>query len=199
MDGGLCTRRLARRLSGHRDYFRGVALTGIVLAMIVSSCLEARAHSTAELDEWMVGWVVRADTSLHQDLLDEYRDMASRHPGYFAPRPSVPSPQSSGWSGSVEEWRPLVSTYFRADLVETALCLVGYESGGDPDAYNASSGASGLFQHLRRYWTERTAASGWAGADIFDPEANVAVAAWLQRTGGWGHWSPWNRGLCRGL
>jgi soluble lytic murein transglycosylase-like protein len=98
---------------------------------------------------------------------------------------------------NVEQWRPLVATYFAAELVPTALCIMAAESGGNPTARNTTSGAAGLFQHLPKYWASRSVAAGWAGADIYDPTANVAVAAWLQREGGWGHWSPWNRGACR--
>lgn len=97
----------------------------------------------------------------------------------------------------VEQWRPLVAKYFAPGSVDRALCLMGHESGGDPNAYNPSSAASGLMQHLRKYWDDRSRKAGWAGADIFDPEANIAVAAWLQRTGGWGHWAPYQGGLCR--
>ena len=67
--------------------------------------------------------------------------------------------------------------------------VIACESGGNPNAKNSGSSASGLFQHLAaKYWVSRSASAGWAGASVFDPEANVAVAAWLQRTGGWGHW-----------
>jgi hypothetical protein len=92
------------------------------------------------------------------------------------------------WSAGVEQWRPLVERYFAADQVERALRVMSCESGGSPTAANGSSSARGLFQHLGRYWESRSAAAGWAGASIFDPEANIAVAAWLQRSGGWGHW-----------
>jgi soluble lytic murein transglycosylase-like protein len=87
----------------------------------------------------------------------------------------------------VEQWRPLVETYFRAGEVDRAMRIMACESGGNPRAYNRS-GASGLFQHLARYWSSRSAAAGWAGADIFNPTANVAVAAWLRDAMGWGSW-----------
>ena len=85
--------------------------------------------------------------------------------------------------------------YFPADLVEDALRVMHCESKGDPLAINRYSAASGLFQHLPYYWPSRSKAAGWEGADIFDPEANIAVAAWLvNRTivvegrEPWGHW-----------
>jgi hypothetical protein len=90
-----------------------------------------------------------------------------------------------------EGWRPLVAEYFEADDVDRAVRIMSCESKGDPGAHNGSSGASGLFQHMPAYWHERSSMAGWGGASIFDPEANVAVAAWLvydYAGGGWHHW-----------
>lgn len=145
-------------------------------------------------------------------VLAEYDDMIERHPGWDGsyltgpvpglhdpkPKPqprSASLPKNRGMGNNVEQWRGLVSAYFSADKVETALCVMKYESGGNPTAYNSKYGASGLFQHLKGYWKERSSAAGWGGADIFSPEANVAVAAWLQATQGWGHWSTYRH--CR--
>lgn len=84
----------------------------------------------------------------------------------------------------------LVFTYFDADDAGRALAVIDCESGGDPDAKNPRSTASGLFQHLASMWPERSVAAGWAGYDVFDPRANVAVAAWLvYEGGGWSHWN----------
>lgn len=88
----------------------------------------------------------------------------------------------------VERWRPLVAAFFDPDDVEFALCLIRYESSGDSTAKNPGSSASGLFQHLARYWPERTKRAGWDGASIWDPVANTAVAAWLLDVGGPSHW-----------
>jgi hypothetical protein len=89
-----------------------------------------------------------------------------------------------------EAWRSLASAYFGPDDVERALVVIACESNGDPDAKNPHSTASGLFQHLTRYWPQRAEAAGFAGASVFDPEANVAVAAWLVYSGGgWNHWA----------
>ena len=69
--------------------------------------------------------------------------------------------------------------------------VMACESLGDPNARNPRSGASGLFQHMPRYWPERSAAAGFGGRSIFDPEANVGVAAWMiyeYPGGGWKHW-----------
>lgn len=94
-------------------------------------------------------------------------------------------------------WVGLVEAFFAPADVEQALWVIHCESNGNPNAQNPFSGASGLFQHLPRFWAERSVAAGFAGADIFDPTANVGVAAWLVYDGGgWSHWNPsaycWN-------
>ena len=88
--------------------------------------------------------------------------------------------------------RHLVERYFPAWAVEAAMRVIYCETQPkwDPNSLNPYSGASGLFQHMPRYWASRSSAAGWPGADIFDPEANVAVAAWLWgQTRTWQHWS----------
>jgi len=105
------------------------------------------------------------------------------------PSLSPPPPrQLSPLPPNVERWRSLVEQYFPPNRVDWALAIIRCESGGDPNAYNASSGASGLVQHLSRYWSERSAAAGWDGASIFDPRANIAVGAWLLAKNGPGSW-----------
>lgn len=89
---------------------------------------------------------------------------------------------------TVEQWRPLVTHYFPSGWVEWALRIMQCESGGDPEAANPHSSARGLFQHLHRLWPDRSTRAGWEGASIFDPEANIAVAAWLLEVGGPSHW-----------
>jgi hypothetical protein len=99
-------------------------------------------------------------------------------------RLSSPSPAPR----PVEEWRALVSSYFAVSDVDKALRVIACESGGDPNAQNPRSGAAGLFQHIPRYWADRSAMVGLPGASIFDPVANVSAAAYLVYTVGW---SPW--------
>ena len=100
--------------------------------------------------------------------------------------PYANATQEFAWA--VERWRPVVAMYFPDDRVDWALRIIECESHGDPEAKNPRSSASGLFQHLGSLWDERTAAAGWDDADIFDPFANIAMAAWLLETGGPGHW-----------
>jgi hypothetical protein len=98
-------------------------------------------------------------------------------------------PYATSLTDLEESWRPLIAEYFCHDYaVEEALHVMACESNGDPNAVNPSSGTTGLFQHRPIYWAERSALAGWAGASMFDPEANVAVAAWLwEESGGWSH------------
>lgn len=100
-----------------------------------------------------------------------------------------PAPTPVHTPANVEQWRGLVATYFAPQDVELALLVIGCESEGDAGAVNPSSGAAGLFQHIPRYWAERSASAGVGGADIFDPAANVAVAAYLVYSDGWWHWN----------
>jgi hypothetical protein len=95
---------------------------------------------------------------------------------------------SGKFAWAVERWRPVVAIYFPEDRIDWALRIIECESHGDPLAKNPTSTASGLFQHLASLWDERAIAAGWEDADVFDPFANIAVAAWLLDTGGPGHW-----------
>ncbi len=109
----------------------------------------------------------------------------------------------TSWAAGVEQWRPLVSAYF-GDRVETAMCLIHFETGGtgNPNAKNTESTAAGLFQFLRRTWDGvPLAVTGgtYSSGQPYNPEANIRSAAWLQSAYGWGQWSPYNRGLCHGL
>ena len=94
----------------------------------------------------------------------------------------------SSFRASVEQWRGLVEKHFRAEDVNLALSVIDCESGGNPNATNSRTGAGGLFQHLFKYWDARAEAAGWAGADVYDPEANIAVSAHLVYSSGWYHW-----------
>lgn len=96
---------------------------------------------------------------------------------------------------AVEQWRGLVSQHFPSNRVDEALHIMWCESGGDPNAYNPFSGASGLFQFIPSTWATTAPAAGYAGASPFEPVANVASAAWLanryQELGQY-YWTAWN-------
>lgn len=97
----------------------------------------------------------------------------------------------------VEEWRPLVEQYFPPELVEDALSVMECESQGNPLAQHPVTLATGLFQFIPNTWDWASDRAGWGGHSAFEPEPNVASAAWLvaatitveHPNGPWAHWS----------
>lgn len=91
---------------------------------------------------------------------------------------------------SETEMRELVSKHFEAADVNRAIRVAWCMSSFNPTAINPATGASGLFQHLPDTWAERSVAAGIPDASIFDPAANISVAAWMlyELPGGWSHW-----------
>lgn len=114
--------------------------------------------------------------------------------------PAIPQDVIDEWEGKnryptgpdPEGWRPLVEKYFKPGDVQRAIDVIRCESSGYQYAANPTSSARGLFQHMGRFWKERSEKAGIPGADIFDPEAQMIVAAWLvYEQGGWErHWYP---------
>jgi hypothetical protein len=102
----------------------------------------------------------------------------------------------SQYRGTVEVWRSEVESAVAhwggdGDDVTRFLRIMECESGGNPLAKNPNSSASGLMQHLTRFWDERAAAAGMPGGDVFDGRTNIYVSAWLALAasgGGWQHW-----------
>lgn len=68
----------------------------------------------------------------------------------------------------------------REDMLRVARC----ESNLNPNAVNASSNASGLFQFLPSTWET----TPYADQDIFDPVANAEAAAWMWDNGRRNEW-----------
>lgn len=119
--------------------------------------------------------------------------------------PTTTAPSTSTTSGGgvgswdhppqVEQWRGLVQQFFPSNRVEEALAIINCESNGDPNAVNPYSGAGGLFQFLPSTWATTSSNAGYGGYSVFDPEANVASAAWLANRYqelGYDYWHPWN-------
>ena len=136
------------------------------------------AHGPVEYADWITDWGHRAEPQFSTGLLAELHDFLERHP----PRPAPNTAASEGGG-----WRALIPVYF-PEQSEKALRVIQCESGGNPSAVNPNGGYTGLFQHAPQYWAERSRAAGWSGSSIYDPEANIAVAAWLVARDGWGHW-----------
>lgn len=178
----------------------------VVTALLMALAGPARAHTRAEVDELKAEALTELASSvinngtLTLEAMEAYltavleaEALYTPPPTKTAPRPSSSaSPAPSSWVQGAEQWRPLVAAYFPASMVDYALAVIWCESRGDPTADNPTSSAAGLFQHLGRYWSERSAAAGVPGASIYDPEASTIVAAWLVLEapgGGWHHWT----------
>jgi hypothetical protein len=107
-----------------------------------------------------------------------------------APPPTTTTTRPADGRLTETEARGIISLFFDSEDIEQALQVAYCESRWDPGATNPSSDAAGLFQHIPRFWAERSASAGWAGASIYDAHANAAVSAWLvYEGGGWAHWA----------
>jgi hypothetical protein len=72
------------------------------------------------------------------------------------------------------------------DLARIAWC----ESRWDPNAIGPGGVPKGLFQFTDRTWSWASAEAGYAGASVWDAEANAMAAAWLMaQPGGRRHWT----------
>jgi hypothetical protein len=104
--------------------------------------------------------------------------------------PTTTTTKPTGGRLTEADTRGIISLFFAPGDVELALQVSYCESRWDPGATNPSSDAAGLFQHLPRFWSDRSASAGWEGASIYDAHANAAVSAWLVYDGGgWVHWT----------
>lgn len=119
-------------------------------------------------------------------------------PSTQPPANPPPPPVAGGpFPPPVERWRATVSQYFAADAVDGALSVMKCESYGDPEAYNPYSGASGLFQFLPSTWATTAPRAGYAGASVFEAEANIAAAAWLTNYYAGQGRNPWAAWHCQ--
>ena len=175
--------RRRRRIAG--ALLGGLLLAGLLPVAPARAGIDPLYEPPPEPPAWLVEW------------LDEWRAVGALTPELLQMRGEDPvraALEHAATEGSgVERWRPLVEVYFQPGDVGWALRIIRCESGGNPQAKNPRSTASGLFQHLASLWPDRAAKAGFAAQSVFDPEANVAVAAWLlYEGGGKSHW------VCRG-
>jgi len=98
------------------------------------------------------------------------------------------------WLSHLPTLGELIDEYFEPEDREFFTWLAYCESSASPqdiysDAMHPTSKATGWFQHLPKFWIERSVRSGFVGFSIDHPEANVGVAAWLfYEDGGAKHW-----------
>ena len=99
----------------------------------------------------------------------------------------------------VEEWRDLVSVWFRSSDVNRVLAIIECESSGrwnaiGPEIKHLDMVALGLMQHLDGYWPERAIKAEAAGyhnhGDVWSPSDQMAVSAYLayNTPQGFSHW-----------
>ena len=95
-------------------------------------------------------------------------------------RPSTPIPS--------DRLRSLVETYMQPADVDLMLRVAWCESGYNTNAKNSRSTASGLFQHLKGWWSGAWGVTG--PFDPFNPEQSVKAAADLlyETTSGISNW-----------
>ena len=114
---------------------------------------------------------------------------------WFPEFAAMESPSIITPGGDMPTLGKLVDHYFHPDDRVWALRVAFCESSAQPGHVGSTEVSSALaigwFQHLARYWMERSTAAGWKDYDPFHAEANVAVAAWLFYEGGGArHWNP---------
>lgn len=102
--------------------------------------------------------------------------------------------------GAVMRWTPTVCAVFDPADAATALCVISYESGGDPTLTNRDDpgrGSFGLMQINSDWWIgseyhERMVQ--WFGRDdetYLDPAVNIGAAALLVRDPDLSGWHSW--------
>jgi hypothetical protein len=84
-----------------------------------------------------------------------------------------------------KKWGPGGSKSAVVKFLDTAIAVALAESGGNTDAKNPSSSASGLFQIMVSVHQDKI-----AGRDIFDPRVNIDVARLVWEAAG-KSFSPW--------
>lgn len=100
----------------------------------------------------------------------------------------------------VMQWAPTVCAIFDPADASTALCVISYESGGDPDSTNPDDpgrGSFGLMQINSDWWIgseyhERMVE--WFGRDdetYLDPAVNIGAAALLVHDPSLTGWHAW--------
>jgi hypothetical protein len=168
-------------------------------ALLVSLAVPAQAHSEDELADWVTDWHTAVNTrggTLSPRLIAEYKSMHGRHrcsKVLGTPCPEKTSRRSehlipyNGMGSGVEQWRSLVEVYFGGNT-DRALRVMACESGGNSNAANPSSSASGLFQFLASTW-ERVTGENYPGS-VFNGESNIRAAAKLSNGGS--DWSQWS-------
>jgi hypothetical protein len=175
-----------------RQCARAVVVLAVLCIVLMVMNATARAHTPDEQAGWWADWhtEVRMAGGITPGLLAEATEFIDRHTAEPA---TAGDRGTSNLGGGPEQWRALVAAYFPGHAVNRMLCLMRYESGGNPSARNPSSGASGLLQ-VMPFWADHY---GVARQALFDPDTNLRIARLVWDEQGYRAWSPYKRGLCR--
>ncbi len=153
---------------------------GVLLVMPEGAAVEVRGQARSG-DGY--SWYPVAYAGRSGWAAGSYLDFA----GPAAPAPAAPvaaaapAPVASG-NGIVGIIVDAANRYGQSP--DAMLAVARCESTLNPNAYNASSGASGLFQFLPSTW--RT--TPYAAQSIWDPWASANAAAWMWSVGRRGEW-----------
>lgn len=111
-------------------------------------------------------------------------------PAAASTRTASPSVCPIAWRRSTWHVRRLIRCVAKRHEVgvRKALRIAFRESRYLPHAYNSSSCAKGIYQHLCRYWSERAKAFGFDDRSAFNARANIFVTMRMVRRYGWDPW-----------
>lgn len=151
----------------------------------------AVAEERRQADEALLAFAAEVERQAHEAWHAEQDRIAAekaRQAAATAPKATSSSAYGAGAStGPCAGWEGLIASYFPAEQVANACRVMMCESGGNPNAKNSGSSASGLFQFLDGTWESTTGTP--APARAYDPATQVAAAAKLWRSSGWAPWS----------
>jgi hypothetical protein len=103
-----------------------------------------------------------------------------------AARPAAaPAPVKQSYSGAIPDLIASVFAPLGQGAVDWAERVAMCESHDNPSAYNAATGASGLFQFMPGTWAH----TPYASSSVFDASANARAAAWLYAQDNGSAWS----------
>lgn len=181
----------AGHLPWRRTVVAGVALVAAVAALVL---VAARAPSTTDDAAAPDFGLVRTETSAPR-IPGVTAASATSADGTGAPPATLAAVDgvvvASDGVPSTGGYTDLIRSYFGSLTVE-AIVIVQCESGFDPLAVGENTNGTrdhGLFQINDVHQQTFEAVMGRPWADIYDPDLNVAFAAWLHdRAGGWGPW-----------
>ncbi|MFZ0627388.1 MAG: lytic transglycosylase domain-containing protein [Acidimicrobiia bacterium] len=178
-----------------------IVIITVLLAALVWRPTPARAEEDVCLTavQRLADWGARESRNgLTVPMLDDLHsltlviDTCFGMPPESSLNPWDASPEYRGMGSDPDEWRPLVAVYFDPAEVERAVCLMARESGGNPEAVNGSTGATGLMQ-VMPFWAGHY---GYTVGDLVNPSINLWIASQIRDKQGWSAWSPYLRGSC---